>query len=91
MAIFISTSNDELSQVSASLSQGIVQAAEPRSCLSQIFLGSGVDVDHALSSWWLLDYLSRFVFNDETKRFKQSALKNDSTVVEMDEEAFSQW
>ena len=50
MAVFISTSNDELSQVSASLSQGIVQAAEPRSCLSQIFLGSGVDVDHALST-----------------------------------------
>ena len=50
MAVSISTSNDELSQVSASLSQGIVQAAEPRSCLSQIFLGIGVDADHALSS-----------------------------------------
>ena len=50
MAVCISTSNDELSQVSASLSQGIVQAAEPRLCLSQIFLGIGVDADHALSS-----------------------------------------
>ena len=91
MAVCISTSNDELSQVSASLSQGIVQAAEPRLCLSQIFLGIGVDADHALSSWWLLDYLSHFVFSDEIKRINQSALKNDSTVVEMDEEAFSQW
>ena len=34
----------------ASLGQGIVQAARPRSCLPPILLGIGVDVDHVLGS-----------------------------------------
>ena len=78
----------------ASLGQGIVQAARPRSCLPPILLGIGVDVNHVLGSRWLLDNLSRFGFSvsyDEIKRFRQSVLKNDSTQVEMDEGVFAQW
>ena len=57
----------------ASLCQGIVQAARPRSCLPPILLGIGVDVDRVLGSRWLLGYLSPFGFSvsyDEIKRFK---------------------
>ena len=41
----------------ASLGQGIVQAARPRSCLPPILLGISVDVDHVLGYSRLLDYL----------------------------------
>ena len=73
----------------ASLCQGIIQAARPRSCLRPTLLGNGVDVDHVLDSRWLLDYLSCFgvsVSYDEINRFKQSVLKTTQMKLKWMEE-----
>lgn len=70
---------NELKQ--ASIGQAIVSAARPRSCISPIMFGLGVDAEKVFGSRWLLTELSRLGFSvsyDEVSRFKRNVVKNES-------------
>jgi hypothetical protein len=44
------------------VSNAIIQAARPRSFISPILFGVGVQMDHAYGSKWLIDELARLGF-----------------------------
>ena len=74
--------------------QARTQAIKPRSCLSPVLLGIGVDADHMFGSRWLVDFLSRFGLScsyDEVKRFKQCALRHDNLTTTQLQGGFAQW
>ena len=65
----------------ASIGQAIVSASRPRSCISPILFGLGVDSDKVFGSRWLLTELSRLGFSvsyDEVRRYKRNVVKNES-------------
>ena len=65
----------------ASIGQAIVSASRPRSCISPILFGLGVDSEKVFGSRWLLTELSRLGFSvsyDEVRRFKRNVVKNES-------------
>ena len=62
------------------ISNAVVQAARPRSVISPILFGVGVQMDHAYGSKWLIDELARLGFSvssAEVYRFKQSVMRSD--------------
>jgi len=79
------------------ISNSIIQAARPRSVISPILFGLGVQTDHAYGSKWLLDELARLRFSissAEVHRFKQSVMlseENKSSVCESMTNHFTQW
>ena len=61
------------------ISNAVVQASRPRSVISPVLLGVGVEMDHVFGSRWLVDELSRLGFSvsyDEVTRYKQSVLQD---------------
>jgi hypothetical protein len=71
--------NDDLKQ--AAIGQCIVQAARPRSVISPILFGLGVELDLKMRSKWLVNHLARLGFSityDEVVRFKQSAIPSSN-------------
>ena len=80
----------------SSIGQALVSATHPRSCVSPILFGLGVDVDHVFGSRWLIDQLNKLGFcvsMDEVTRYKQSVMENDSYNIEVSKLAgsFTQW
>ena len=79
------------------LSQLIVQASRPRSCLQPIPFGLGVEIDKTIASKWLVTHLSRLglcISYDEVQRFKQSVIVHaDNQNNDLDSvcDAFAQW
>ena len=68
---------DEVKQLV--VSNAVVQAARPRSVLSPVLFGVGVEMDHTFGSKWLVTELSRLGFSvtyDEVVRYKQSLLED---------------
>jgi len=61
------------------ISNAVVQASRPRSVISPVLLGVGVEMDHVFGSCWLVDELSRLGFSvsyDEISWYKQSVLQD---------------
>ena len=61
------------------ISHAIVQAARPRSVISPILFGVGVEVDHICGSKYIVDELARLGFSIssyEVKRYKQSVMQS---------------
>ena len=52
---------DEVKQLA--VSNAVVQAARPRSVLSPVLFGVGVEMDHTFGSKWLVTELSRLGFS----------------------------
>jgi len=77
------------------ISHSIVQAARPRSVISPVLFGVGVSLDHAFSSKWLLETLSRLGFSisyDEVNLYKQSVVLNENLdSPEGFPSSFTQW
>jgi len=66
-----------------SISQCIIQAARPRTIITPILFGFGVQLEKTCGSKWLVNHLSKLGFSitaDEVLRFKQSAVQNMDTV-----------
>jgi len=66
-----------------SISQCIIQAARPRTIITPILFGFGVQLEKTFGSKWLVNHLSKLGFSiiaDEVLRFKQSAVQNMDTV-----------
>ena len=87
--------NDKVKQIS--ICSAIVQAGRPKSAISPLLLGLGVEMDHCYGSKWLIDQLSRFGFSvssSEVYRYKQSALMSDVTEPSTESRyptRFTQW
>ena len=63
------------------LGHAITQATRPRSVISHILFGLGVEVDHVFGSEWLLNQLYSLGFSisyTEVSRFKQAMLQDNS-------------
>ena len=82
------------------LSQCIVQAARPRTIITPILFGLGVQLDKTFGSKWLVNHLSKLglaITPDEVTRFKQSVIAHlDATQLsQIDLETltqlFAQW
>ena len=59
------------------IANSIIQAVRPKSVISPILFGVGVQMDHTYGSKWLLDQLARLGFcisSEEVYRFKQSIM-----------------
>ena len=64
-----------------SIGQCIAQAARPRSVITPMMFGLGVEFDHVFGSKWLISELSRLGFSisyDEVNRYKQFAIQSES-------------
>ena len=60
-----------------SIGQCITQASRPRSLISPIPFGIGVDLDKSFATKWFVDHLAKFGFSvtsEEVKLFKESAI-----------------
>ena len=81
----------------AIIGQAIVSATKPRSCISPIMFGLGVDTEKVFGSRWLLTELSRLGFSvsyDEVTRFKRNVVKNESITSYIKQNlvgVFGQW
>ena len=79
------------------IGNAIVQAARPRSVVTPILFGVGVQMDHMYGSKWLVDQLARLGFSvssAEVYRFKSSVLQAEQmmgAVPEMLAGSFIQW
>ena len=85
---------DDLKQ--NAIAQSIVQAARPRSVISPLLFGLGVELDHLYRSELLVTKLARLGFSvsyDEVIRYKQSVLQATNTDSHMQSfpTAFTQW
>ena len=68
-----------------SIGQCIVQAARPRTVITPILFGFGVQLDKTFDSKWFISYLSKLGFSitpDEVLKFKQSVIQNMDVVNE---------
>ena len=80
-----------------SIDHAIVQAARPRSVITPILFGLGVELDHVFGSKWLINKLSRLGFSvsyDEVTRYKQSVIQSenqDNLLTEYLPGNFTQW
>ena len=64
-----------------SIGHAIVQSARPRSVITPILFGLGIEMDHVFGSKWLINELARLGFSisyDEVMRYKQSVIQNES-------------
>ena len=81
----------------AAISQAIVQAARPRSVITPILFGVGVEVDHICGSKYIVDELARLGFSVssyEVNRYKQSVMQSQPCELTEDEcfpARFTQW
>ena len=82
----------------SSIGQCFVQGSRPRTVISPILFGVGVQMDKSFGSKWLVNQLSRLGFSitsEEVLRFKQSAVENaantDEEEVQGRQGAFVQW
>ena len=60
-----------------SIGQSIIQAAWPRSVITPILFGLGIEMDHVFGSKWLISELAHLGFSityDEVVRYKQSVI-----------------
>ena len=85
---------DDLKQ--AAIGQCIVQAARPRSVISPILFGLGIELDLKMRSKWLVNHLSRLGFSityDEIVRFRQCAMPstNEPPPLHLFPTSFTQW
>jgi hypothetical protein len=85
---------DEVKQLA--ISNCIIQAARPRSVISPLLFGVGVELDHMFRSKWLINQLARLGFSisyDEVTRYKQSVLqeKQVNQDVQSFPSSFTQW
>ena len=68
-----------------SIAQCIVQAARPRTVITLILFGLGVQLDKTFGSQWLISHLSKLGFSitpDEVLKFKKSVIQNMDVVNE---------
>ena len=85
----------ELKQTS--IGHCILQAARPRSVITPILFGLGVEVDHVFGSKWLINELSRLGFSisySEVTRYKQSVIQSErleNLLAEYFPGTFTQW
>ena len=66
------------------IANAVLQAARPRSVISPVPLGVGVQMDHAYGSAWLVNELARLGFSvssDKVCRFKQSVMHQEQSQV----------
>lgn len=81
----------------ASIGQAIVSAVKPRSAMSPIMFGLGIEVDKVFGSRWLLTELNRLGFSigyNEVVRYKQSVVCNENISDFLNTNlpgSFSQW
>ena len=79
------------------IGQSIVNAARPKSVISRILFGLGIELDHVFGSKWLLKELNRLGFcigSDEVTRYKQSIVENENAMDFLCENlsgSFTQW
>ena len=66
-----------------SMAQAIVYSTRPRSVISPIPFGVGIEMDHIFGSKWLINASSQLGFSisyDEVNRYKQSVIENNNTI-----------
>ena len=85
---------DELKQVA--ICHSIVQAARPKSVISPMLFGVGVQLDHLYRSKWLVNELARLGFSisyDEVIRYKESVSEASKghTHTQSFPNAFTEW
>ena len=85
---------DELKQIT--ISHTIVQASRPRSVISPVLFGVGVEMDHLYRSKFLVNTLFHWGFSisyDEITRYKQSVIRasDDSFDIRPYPSHFTQW
>ena len=57
----------------------IIQASQPRSVITPIMFGVGIEIDHVFDSKWLINELSHSEFSiscDEVVKYKQSVIQS---------------
>ena len=80
-----------------SIGHAIVQSARPRSVITPILFGVGVEMDHVFGSKWLINELAWLGFSvsyDEVMRYKQSVIQNESienVLADYIPGSFTQW
>jgi len=80
-----------------SIGHAIVQASRPRSVVSPVLFGVGVEMDHMFGSKWLINELSHLGFSisyDEVVKYKQSVLRTETPenlLCEYIPGTFTQW
>ena len=69
----------ELKQIS--IGQSIIQAARPRSIITPVLFGLGIEMDRVFASKWLINELAHLGFSitcDEVVRYKQSVFQSET-------------
>ena len=80
-----------------SIGQSIIQAARPRSIITPVLFGLGIEMDHVFGSKWLINELARLGFSityDEVVRYKQSVIQSETPenlLTEYPPNTFTQW
>ena len=80
-----------------SIGQSIIQAARPRSVITPVLFGLGIEMDHVFGSKWLINELARLGFSinyDEVVRYKQSVIQSETLEILLTEypfDTFIQW
>ena len=79
------------------IGQAIVNAARPKSVITPILFGLGIELDHVFGSKWMLMELNRLGFcigSDEVTCYKQSIVENENVTDFLCENlsgSFTQW
>ena len=85
----------ELKQIS--IGQSIIQAARPKSIITPVLFGLGIEMDHVFGSKWPINELARLGFSityDEVVRYKQSVIQSETPenlLIEYPPNTFTQW
>ena len=77
-----------------SIGQCIIQAARPRSVITPILFGLGIEMDHVFGSKWLINELAQLGFSityDEVIRYKQSVIQSENLLTAYPPDTFTQW
>lgn len=80
-----------------SIGHAIIQASRPRSVITPIMFGVGIEMDHVFGSKWLINELSHLGFSisyDEVVKYKQSVIQSETLENILSEYipgTFTQW
>lgn len=80
-----------------SIGHAIIQASRPRSVITPIMFGVGIEMDHVFGSKWLINELSHLGFSisyDEVVKYKQSVIQSETLeniLFEYIPGTFTQW